>query len=137
MEHVDIYYCNLYYNKLLESQENDEAKLILSRLHRNADISRLFPLKQSIIRKYWNNINSTELATTHKITAMNFSRLWNKYSNVKTNPFSKLNDPKQKLIKRLVADHTEMTIGDIIKVNRTREMYIYTVNGWKLIKFVG
>ena len=134
MENAEIYYCNLS----RKSDDKDVIK-ILSYINRINETSKSLPMKYEFFKKYWRSIHVNEFVNNYEIINLDFERLWDKYSKIETNPYSKLNDPKQKLIKRLISNHTEMTIGDVIKIRQrriTQKMYIKTVCDWKIIKFV-
>lgn len=127
---------NIYYNSLGHPSEMDKDGVNLyDRIHLNKYNSVLqFSLDKNLFSKWWYLINSEDFDEKSIQYVDNYKILNNifyRYNNYNTNPLS--SNEGQNKIKNSPVQHTSMSVGDIIQINK--KYYIVSNFGFKEVIF--
>lgn len=111
-----------------------DARILWRELHTYDDSDEDVVLKYSYVKQFLTKLPKKEIVTDEEFGNLDFDRIYAKYNNYATNPYSSDNDAGQKTLKRLKVRHTSMSVGDMLKINK--RFYVVANRGFKRVKFV-
>ena len=128
------YKAEIYYIDMPHPTMSRDARILWRELHTYDDSDEDVVLKYSYVKQFLTKLPKKEIVTDEEFGNLDFDRIYAKYNNYATNPYSSDNDAGQKTLKRLKVRHTSMSVGDMLKINK--RFYVVANRGFKRVKFV-